>query len=86
MESFPILLPAAVAAAGLFFILQTTCIICIHRRVKRLEAVPAQQQQSISWLPEPTHYGLPVPQWQAPVPVPQWQAPPSPSAPDWRVI
>jgi len=80
MESLPILLPVTVA--GLFFILQTACIICIHRRVKRLEAVPGPQQQTISWIPEPTHYGLPVPQWHAP----QWQAPPSPSAPEWRVI
>jgi hypothetical protein len=67
MESTHILFPAA---AGLLFIFQTACIICIHRRVKRLEAAPVPQ----AWIPEPTHYGVPIPQWS-----------PAPSAPpDWR--
>ena len=66
MESIHILFPAI---TGLLYILQTGCIICVHRRLKRLEAAPATQV----WIPEPTHYGVPIHQWQPP-----------PSAPDWR--
>jgi hypothetical protein len=51
MDPIPILLPI-----GLLFIVQTGCIICIHRRVKRLEAIPPQQV----WIPEPTHYGISI--------------------------
>ena len=68
MEAVPFIVPAGLI---LITIVQTACILCIHRRVKRLETAPVQQ----TWIPEPTYYGVPIPQWQPP-----------PSAPpaDWR--
>jgi len=67
MDPIPILLPAT---AALLFLIQTGCIICIHRRLKRLEAAAVPQV----WIPEPTLYGVPIPQWQ----------PPPSAPPDWR--
>jgi hypothetical protein len=55
MESMLILLPFLT-----LFIIQSSCIVCIHRRVKRLETIPIQ-----TWIPQPT------PQWQPPPSAPQ---------------
>ena len=58
-----------VPTIGLLFLIQSSCIVCIHRRVKRLEAAPAQH----TWVPEPTYYGVPI-----------MQPPPSAPPQNWR--